>query len=255
MPSTTERILMTHFAERHAQNERIALIEVQVSASQQRGEVGLIFRVRREANDLPSWLSPYGGGKAAIDCASGVPAIFVWSMGQNDEPWPSPCPRPPASSLGDPIVACSSGPNAKSRTAEFRIVPTGARLPARCRPSRVARTLVRALTYFNVGLGEDYARRFVARGELRPYAQGRRLRGRSTIARFVSTRYHAGDGWAAARLLPPRTGSHAEAVYRLDLIVSYQGRVTARARSTIVVDCGSGLLRQWTGPLIRTPGS
>jgi len=65
--------LLAYFAERHVQNERMELIEAEVRPNSRLREVGIIFRVRREADDLPSWLSPYAGGKAGIDCTSSTP--------------------------------------------------------------------------------------------------------------------------------------------------------------------------------------
>jgi hypothetical protein len=215
--------------------------------------------VRREADDLPSWLSPYGGGKGGIDCASRPPAIFLWSMGQNDVPWSATCPRLPRSQPGAPVVACSSGPNAQALASGFRVVPTSVKLPKQCSPDRVRTTLRSALSVFNQGLGDDFARRFAVRGQFHPYTRsvaGQGFTTRRAIARFVGTRYPAGGGWTAARLFTPQTsvGLPTRAVYGVDLRVSYQGRrVAEHEGAKVVVDCRSGLVRAWIGPAIVKP--
>lgn len=250
--------LFAYFAERHDRNERLALVEVKAGASSHPQAVGLEFKVRREADDLPSWLDPFAYGKAGIDCAE--QAIYLWSMGQNDRDFlRQVCPRPPGWRPGAPAVACSRGPNAPTLAPEFRIPSTRVPLPSRCRPTTVRRTVSRALAAFNVGLGDEFARRFVVRGQFHPYTgsiAGSGFVGRKAIARFVRGRYRAGDGWTATRLIAPRgpAGLPEGAVYGLDFRVTYQGAVFAEAVSSkLVVDCRSGLVARWVGPSLKTP--
>lgn len=250
--------VLAYFTERHEQNERLELIEVQVGASRLPQAVGFTFKVRREADDLPPWLNPFAGGKAGIDCAE--QAIYLWSMGQNDRDLHGQvCPRPPQWKPGAPLVSCSDGPNALALSPEFRVAPTRVDLPARCKPVAVRRTLSSVLAAFNVGLSDTFAKRFVARGQFHPYTgsiAGAGFVGRRAIARFVRARYRAGDGWTATRLLTSQgsVGLPNEAVYGLALQVSYQGALYAEpASAKVVVNCRSGLLATWVGPAIKTP--
>jgi len=120
-------------------------------------------------------------------------------------------------------------------------------------------TVRRALSTFNQGLGDDFAKRFVTDGQFHPYTRsiaGAGFVSRQAIARYVGTRYHAGDGWTATRLFTPQTsvGVPSKAVYGVDLRISHQGAAVAEhVGAKLVVDCGSGLLRAWIGPAIRRP--
>jgi hypothetical protein len=250
--------LLEYFGERHGQNERLALVEVEVGTSRLSEAVGLTFKVRRQADDLPSWLNPFAYGKAGIDCAE--QAIYLWSMGQADrDPLGQICPRPPGWTPGAPVVACSRGRNALALSTGFRVAPTRVELPARCGPVAVRRALARVLAAFNVGLGDVLAKRFAARGQLHPYTgsiAGAGFVGRRAIARFVRARYRAGDGWTATRLLTPQgsVGLPGRSVYGLEFGVTYQGAlVTERASAKLVLDCRSGLLEGWVGPALKTP--
>lgn len=250
--------LLAYFAERHEQNERMSLIEVEVRPIRLAQAVGLTFKVRREADDLPSWLSPFAGGKAGIDCTE--QAIYLWSMGQSDRDFLGQiCPRPQGWKPDAPIVVCSGGPNAQAVSPRFRVAPTRVDLPARCKPAAVRRSVARALSAFNLGDGEVFAKRFISGGQFHPYTRsitGLGFLGRRTITRFVRARYRAGDGWTATRLFTPQTpvGLPSRAVFGVDLRVSYQGAAVAEhVGAKLVVDCRSGLLEIWGGPAIKTP--
>jgi hypothetical protein len=251
--------LLAYFAERREHNERMSLVEVEVRPSRPESAVGLTFKVKREADDLPSWLSPFAGGKAGIACAE--QAIFLWSAAQNNREVAigTSCPPPPGSSQERPIVACTNGPNASALLPTFSVTPTRVDLPPRCKPERVRATVGRALSEFNEGLGEEFARRFVRGGQFHPYSRsikGAGFASRSTIARFVGRRYRAGDGWTARRLFTPQTsvGLPRKAVFGVALRVSHQGAtVVEDIGSKLVVDCPSGLLEFWGGPAIKTP--
>ena len=65
------------FAARHEQHERLHLLELEVAASVQFPYVSIVYRLRREADDLP----PHEViGKGAVYCDDHT--IFVWSMAQ-----------------------------------------------------------------------------------------------------------------------------------------------------------------------------
>ncbi len=219
--------------------------------------------MRRDADDLAPGL---GGdqriayGKFEMDCADR--RFFVWSMGMNLAPGQdlarsdSPCPKPPGWAPSDPAVACTRGANARALAPGFRLGATRVGLPNRCRPAVVKRRVVAALAAFNTGVGDEFSRQFVNRGEFHPYSRRAALVGAKTISRFVSRRYKAGDGWTATALSPPTgaVGLPDVAVYRLELRISYQGElIEERAGAKLVVDCRSGKLRRWVGPGVRRP--
>jgi hypothetical protein len=74
--------LAAYFASRHEQHERLQLLELEVGAGPH-PSVGIVFRLSREADDLPLREMV---GKGAIYCDDLT--IFVWSMAQ-DVPDPS----------------------------------------------------------------------------------------------------------------------------------------------------------------------
>jgi len=260
--------LLRYFAERRGERERMQLVAVQVGTSNIAGAAGMTFAVRREADDLVPGL---GGrqqiayGKGEIDCGEG--RFFVWSMGMDLAPgqdlarrW-SPCPLPPGWAPGNPAVACTGGRNARALAPDFRLGSTQVVLPNRCRPAVVKRRVAATVAAFNSGLGDDFARQFVQRGQFHPYTasiRGAGFVGAKTMVRFVSTRYKAGDGWMATSLLPPTgsVGLPEEAVYLLEFRVTYQGSSIAdKAGAKLVVDCRTGKLRKWAGPALRLPPS
>lgn len=260
--------LLPYFAERQRQHERMELVAVEIGTANIDGAAGGTFVVRREADDLEPGL---GGndriahGKFVIACAER--RFFVWSMGMNMAPGQdlartvSPCPLPRAWAPAKPAVACTRGRNARALAGNFTLGSTSAFLPGRCRPAAVKRRVVTTLAAFNTGLGADFGRQFVRRGQFHPYTAsigGTGFVGAKAMRSFVHARYTAGDGWTATALRPPTgsAGLPAEAVYTLELEVSHQGaRVTATATAKLVVDCGSGKLRRWAGPALSLPGS
>jgi hypothetical protein len=259
--------LLPYLAERQRQHERMRLVAVEVATSNTAGSAGGIFVVRRDADDLVPGLGGnerIGFGKFVIDCAER--RFFVWSMGMNLAPGEnlarsvSPCPLPPGWAPGTPAVACTRGPNARALATGFRLGRAAVALPAKCGPASVKRRVVRALAAFNTGLGEEFARQFVSRGQFHPYTasiSGSGFIGAKAMSRFVSGRYKAGDGWTATAVRPPtgRVGLPREAVYLLELKVAYQGAlVTGQVGAKLVVDCASGRLRRWTGPALPLPG-
>jgi len=170
----------------------------------------------------------FSSGKGLIDCVS--QKIWQWAMSSPRGNLTLLCPRPAGWSPSGPIVACTAGPNARALAPDFRITsaPAVSRLPRRCRPAAVKRRLGASLAAFNIGRGDAFARNFVPRGRFHPYTgsiKGAGFAGRGRIAGFVRARYRKGDGWTAARLLPPQgaAGLPDRAVYQLKFRVSYQG--------------------------------
>jgi hypothetical protein len=243
--------LFPYFTERHRQNERWQLVSVRVTPSRTRAAAGIVYTIRRTADDLPPWLNALGSGKGAIDCTAG--RIFVWSWGQNDTSVDvgSTCPRPRGWSSGSAILACTQGPNARPIAADFRLRRGSARLPGRCEPGRALGTLRSTLSAFNAGLGEAFGKRFAQNTLLA--SGGAELRSRRRIASFAHARYGAGEGWTARVLRAPnrvgRSGSHRVAVYRLELVLSRPAEALAAGRAEIAFDCASGLIRRWRGPI------
>jgi hypothetical protein len=250
--------LFAYFAGRHAQNERMALVEVQVRPSSRPRAVGLVVKVRREADDLPRWLSPFAVVKGGIDCAEG--AIDLWNMGQSSrDEIAYICPHPLRWKPGAPPVVCSGGPNAAAVAPGFVVTPARVNLPPRCNASAVERRVRGVLSVFNLGFGPLFAKHFALRGQFHPYTsaiKGTNVVGRGRIASFVRARYRKGDGWTASRPLSPQgsVGLPKHAVYGLEFRVSYQGAVIAeQVGAKLVIDCRSGLLQTWVGPSLKIP--
>lgn len=258
--------LLPYFVERYGQNERMRLVAVEVGTSWITGAAGGAFTVRREADDLAPGL---GGnqkiaiGKFEMDCAE--QRFFVWSMGMDMAPgqdlargW-SPCPKPAGWAPADPAVACTRGPNARALAPDFRLGATSVTLPTKCRPAPVRRRVATTLAAFNTGLGDEFARQFMSRGQFHPYAAaigGRGFVGAKAMLGFVRARYEAGDGWTATALRPPaRAGGFPnEAAYLLQLRVTHQGASVANnAGARLVVDCRNGKLQRWIGPVLPEP--
>jgi hypothetical protein len=236
--------LLPYFAARHARNERWELVSVAVTPSRTGGAAGITYAFRRTADDLPPWLDGLARGKGGIDCAAG--RIFLWSSGQNDASagFGITCPRPRGWSPGIAILACTQGPNAQPLTADFRL--QRARLPKRCAPAPALRGLRSALSAFNSGLGDDFAKRFARETLLA--SRGAELRSRKRIASFAHARYHAGEGWAARVLRAPNRARQSAVDYRMELVVSRPVEAPTAGRAEITLDCRSGLIRRWRGP-------
>jgi len=69
--------LLTYFAARHAQHERLRVVELVINAAASGPMTAAInFRITRTADDLPETTF---GGKGGVGCAHGV--IYLWSAG------------------------------------------------------------------------------------------------------------------------------------------------------------------------------
>ena len=198
------------------------------------------------------------GGKGVIDCASN--RIWQWAMGSPvSGPPPVPCPEPPAWSPSGPLLACTAGPNAKAVTEDFRPSMRSSRLlPRPCGPTVVSARVRSALSAFNTGLGDAFARHFAPRAVFHPYSETEpQIFGRGRIARFVNTSYDTGGGWTASALFVPTRGrirdSRPVAFYGVDLLVTKPGRPQASGNAKVSFDCESALIRSWGGPNVPTP--
>ena len=73
----TRDTLLAYFAERHAQHERMRVVELVINnAASGPLTAAINFRITRTADDLPE--RPFGG-KGGVGCAHGV--IYLWSAG------------------------------------------------------------------------------------------------------------------------------------------------------------------------------
>jgi hypothetical protein len=214
------------------------------------GAVAVVYAVERRAG--------VAAGKGMVDCDT--MRIWQWATGTpGPGSLPIPCPRPRGWTPSEAVLACTSGPNARATSSNFAVTDTPLSLPTRCAPSAVRSRIARTLSAFNFGDGARFAKQFVRNADFHPYTasiRGHGFVGGARIARFVRSRYAAGDGWTATRLLPPhgRAGLPSSTVYRLDFVVSHQGATVAEgAGSKFVVDCASGRLRRWVGPALATP--
>lgn len=77
--------LPPYWALRHAQHERLQLLQVEGGGAGRFGLAGIGFMLTRQADDLPAHTVV---GKAAIDCGPGT--FTVWSIGPQDQPAATP---------------------------------------------------------------------------------------------------------------------------------------------------------------------
>jgi hypothetical protein len=246
--------LLGYFAERHGQKERMELVAVRATRATEPWRVGISFVVRRTADDLPSGLGGrqrIAGGKGVVDCERR--RLQMWTMGMNTakprQDYPPggpglPCPRPARWSPVNPVVACSGGANAPAVSDEFNASHAGSL--GRCEPRPVSLRLRRALSAFNAGSADVFARQLSRASAFRPRRDA--LRSRRAVTRYVLARYHAGEGWTATQL--ERVGRGR---YRLLLSIVHQTRTIGRGSVLVTVNCASGFISSWLGPAVRTP--
>jgi hypothetical protein len=157
-------------------------------------------------------------------------------------------------------AAGASDPTAPALAPGFHVADAHVKLPGQCRRASVRGRLVAFLEAFDSGRGDAAAASFARRSLFVPYdgttlAPRGGVTSRPAIAGVVRKRYAAGDGWSARALLPPLGGSGLphDAVYTVTLEVLVGGRLFAPRSAKVVVQCGSGLIRNWVGP--RVPAS
>jgi hypothetical protein len=252
--------LFPYFAGRRLRNERWQIVTVDVGTSWIPGAAGVTYLIRRTADDLPASVGDLAFGKGEIDCTA--QRVFVWSMGQDRVTARPPCPLPEGWTLGTSIVACARAgttgrsANAPAVTSDFRIVGRHPRLPRACASDAVGRRVRAVLSAFNVGKGTAFATRFTSGARFA--AGGTVANDRASIAAFVGQRYVRGEGWTARALMhrsrsrSKLRGVPADAVYRLDLLVSAIGQPLRAAEVTFAVECSSGLIAKWSGPVRPT---
>ncbi len=104
--------LLAYFAERHAQHERMRMVELVVNhGASGPGAAAINFRIARAADDLPESEFP---GKGGVGCQHGV--IYLWSQGGAPLALATPAtPAPPAT----PAFACpATQPNGSTPPGE-----------------------------------------------------------------------------------------------------------------------------------------
>jgi hypothetical protein len=167
------------------------------------------------------------------------------------------------------IVAAGAGSaiaahryNAPPVAADFAIGATTVPLAGRCAPNRVARHLIYRLDALDSGWARAFSRGFPprtspARLVFSPYNEealpGYRptLNTQPGIERVARALYRRGDGWTATRLQPP-TGTASpsgRATYGLSLRVTRRGFPQYDAGAKIIIDCTSGRITRWNGPI------
>jgi hypothetical protein len=230
---------------RHARRERLSLLSLAVFAQRHAPTpAGGYLVVRREADDLaaPQVLT----AKVGIDCSSET--IAAWVVYPHETAAGRNCPAP-AGWSGAVLACTTTGANAPTAAPGFLIAPSPRSLPRKCAVAWVKRRVFGIVGAFDAGLGDRFLRGFArSRISFEPYDRPVQRR---AIASFVSDRYRRGDGWTATRLSPPvgRAGLPAEAVYGVELRLSRAGAVSRTSGAKVVVDCRSGLVRRWVGPV------
>lgn len=233
--------LLPYLAGRRSRGEHFRLIAISVGPERARSVAAHYAYERSGGVAL---------GKGLIDCAS--QRIWQGAMGApSSSSARLPCPTPLGWSPNGPVVACSRGANAPALADSFRVLPRSTKPSGGCRPQTVSRRLTRMLTAFNAGVGDMFVRELTRRAAFQRRTSA--LRESRAIAEYVSSRYHAGEGWTATRLVRLRAAGARTAPYRLSLDIVYQTKLFARGRVLVTVDCTSGLVSRWLGPGARTP--
>ena len=242
--------LISYLADVRSRGERFRLVAARAAPGGSRpsyrsSSVAVVSAFERNAG--------IAGSKGMIDCASN--RIWQWAMGSPAPGAPPvPCPQPPAWSPAGPLLACTSGPNANAVAEDFRASMRSSRLlPRPCGPTVVSARVRSALSAFNVGDDDAFARHFTPGAQFHAYSETeRQILGRMRIARFVRTSYDDGDGWTASALFVPTRGrirdSRPVAFYGVDLLLTKPGRPQASGNAKVSFDCGSALIRSWGGP-------
>jgi hypothetical protein len=257
---TDRATLLPYLADRHKRNEmeRLLFLDAVPNRSLGAGRVEVGIGLSAQADDYE------GGsrglvGRAVVNCASHTiadwkvtlqPAGFAFSG-------PGSCPRPRGWSTKGPVVACSEPPTAWMLADAFAVGKTTQSSPVRCGADGARTRLVSMLRALDYARPDGVAASFTPNGLFQPYSAslGTAVRGRSAIQKFATARVAAFDGWTASQLNPPlgrpsRTGTME---YTVALVAYTNGRPDGAGVARMTLDCGSGLIRSWTGPGLPLP--
>ena len=169
---------------------------------------------------------------------------------------PGACPRPSGWSSNSPAVACAERPSAWELADAFVVGKSPTSLQGRCSTSTARVRLVAMLHALNSGGAGGVAAAFTTDGRFQPYNASVRspFRGRAAIKGFAAKRIAAVDGWTASELDPPAGGPQTPAAaYTVTLVAYTNGRPDGAGVARMVVDCRSGLIREWAGPALPLP--
>jgi len=250
--------LLPYLADRHKRNEHERLLYLDAVPNRTLGpgrvEVGL--GLSAQADDYE------GGarglvGRAVVNCTSKT--IAEWKVTLQPVGFtfagPGACPRPNGGwSSNDVAVACAERPSAWELAETFVVGKSAAYLPDRCSTQAARVRLVAMLHALNNASARRVAAAFMPDGQFQPYTASVRspFRGRAAITRFATKRIEAVDGWTASELDPPlhRSGPSSATAFTVSLVAYTNGRPDGAGVARMVVDCHSGLIRQWVGPAL-----
>jgi hypothetical protein len=237
--------LVAYLADVRSRGERFRLVATRAAPGMRHSTAAVVYAFEGTDGIAP--------GKGVVDCVS--LRIWQWAMATPARGTPPiPCPQPRDWSPSGAVLACTTGPNARTVASDFRLETRSNRVPRPCRPTPAFGKLRSALSAFNAGLGTALGKHFVKRARFHPYTLSEaQLVGRASIAHFVGRRYDAGDGWTATALHAPRRTNGTTAVFTLDLLLSSLGEQLTSASAAVVFDCTSGLIRVWRGPAVAAP--
>lgn len=252
--------LLPYLADRHLRNEREQLLYLDALPNRAlapgRVEVGL--GLTAQADDYE------GGargliGRAVVNCASKTIAEWKVTLQPSGFTFSGPGggPRPSGWAASGPAVACAERPSAWELADTFVVGKSAQTAPGKCSTSAARVRLVALLHALNNAIPAGVASAFTADGRFQPYTASVRtpLRGRAAITRFAAGRIAAVDGWTASELDPPygRVSPRGTAAYAVTLAAFTNGLPDGAGIARMVVDCRSGLIREWTGPALPLP--
>ncbi|SRR5712691_367457 len=257
---TDRATLLPYLADRHKRSERERLLYLDAVPNRTLGpgrvEVGL--GLSAQADDYEGGLRGLIG-RAVVNCTSKT--IADWKVTLQPVGFsfsgPGACPRPNGWSAIGVAVACAERPSAWELAETFVVGKSTAYRPDRCSTTAARVRLVAMLHALNNASARGVAAAFTTDGRFQPYSASVRspFRGRAAITRFATKRIAAVDGWTASELDPPvgRPGPPFAATYTVTLVAYTNGRADGAGVARMIVDCRSGLIRDWTGPALPLP--
>jgi hypothetical protein len=170
--------LLSHFAERHEQGDRLQLSRVNVIDRSAR-DVVIHFRLTREADDVKpgaDGAKRYVNGRAVFNCLS--QKFFNWLMTVTPLAAPESelapvCPEPPPGTPENALIACSerlfvseeAGPPTQVEAREVIVTRDDPTLPGGCGPAETARLIMHFLDAYNSSDQELLADMFALYGD------------------------------------------------------------------------------------------